>query len=46
MNKPEKVIARTVAFLISAAITASTFALLSSWAWTQRSDRNKQRSQL
>jgi hypothetical protein len=34
MNKSEKTIVRTVAFLISATISASTFALFSSWAWT------------
>ena len=34
MNKSEKTIVRTVAFMISAAISASTFALFSSWAWT------------
>jgi hypothetical protein len=35
MNKSEKTLVRTVAFLISAAISASTFALFSSWAWSQ-----------
>jgi hypothetical protein len=34
MNKSEKIIVRTVAFLVSMAISASAFGLLSSWAWT------------
>jgi hypothetical protein len=35
MNKSGKSLVRTVAFLVSAAISASTFALFSSWAWNQ-----------
>ena len=35
MDKSQKTLVRTVAFMISAAISASTFALFSSWAWTQ-----------
>ena len=34
MNKPEKIIIRTVAFLISTVMSVSAFALFSSWAWT------------
>jgi hypothetical protein len=35
MNKSEKIIVRTVAFLISTVISVSAFALFSSWAWTK-----------
>jgi hypothetical protein len=35
MNKSEKIIVRTVAFLFSALISVSAFALSSSWAWTK-----------
>jgi hypothetical protein len=34
MNKSEKIIVRTIAFLLAAVISASTFALFSSWAWS------------
>ena len=35
MDKSENTLLRTVAFLVSTAISVATFALLSSWAWTQ-----------
>jgi hypothetical protein len=35
METTERTLLRTVAFLVSAFISVSTFALFSSWAWTQ-----------
>ena len=35
METTERTLLRTVAFLVSAFISVSTFALLSSWAWAQ-----------
>jgi len=35
MDKRERTLLRALAFLISTAISVSTFALVSSWAWTQ-----------
>jgi hypothetical protein len=34
MDKPEKIIVRTVAFFVSTVLSVSLFALFSSWAWT------------
>ena len=35
MNMSEKALVRTVAFLISAAVSASSFGLFSSWVWNE-----------
>ena len=35
MNTTERTLVRTAAFLVSTVICVSTFALFSSWAWTQ-----------
>ena len=34
MNKSDKIIVRTAAFLLSTVVSVSAFALFSSWAWT------------
>jgi len=35
MDRLERTLLRTVAFLVATAISVATFALFSSWAWTQ-----------